>query len=216
RLYMDIEPDGAAALNDWHSELAHWLDIGVAGFRCKGVARLKASEWARLIGAVRASAPHAQFMAWTPGLNIEQVAGLRGVGFDATFLSLPWWDYRSAWLAEEYARLAAVAPVIAPLAPNGPAVVQDKAALSAALRGRSVWTAAVCGSGILVPEDFLWADTGGELKAANEWLACRKEAGEALFILTGSLSSCTAVFRGGAGLVLNPGAELETEVNWPL
>ena len=217
RLYMDIEPDGAAALNDWHSELAHWLDIGVAGFRCKGVARLKASEWARLIGAVRASAPHAQFMAWTPGLNIEQVAGLRGVGFDATFLSLPWWDYRSAWLTEEYARLAAVAPVIAPLAATAPARRPGEAEPEAAtLRRRNLWVGAVCASGILVPEEFMEADTGAELKEANDWLAARKETDEALAMLTGPLSPCAALFRSGAGLVVNPDHEREAEVDLAL
>ncbi|WZB77473.1 hypothetical protein WJ972_13640 [Achromobacter insuavis] len=89
----------------------------------------------RLAGAVRALAP-GQRRAALPGLDgaPEALAALRGAGFDGVFSSLPWWDYRAPWLAEEWERLRAIAPVIAPACAleDAPWMARRAAAISGA------------------------------------------------------------------------------------
>ncbi|MFX6119074.1 hypothetical protein ABTE85_22670, partial [Acinetobacter baumannii] len=71
-------------------------------------------HWARLIAALKGTDAGGKaagarrppvMLAWTPGIGPGQLADLAGGGFDGAFCSLPWWDYRSPWLAEEIARL---------------------------------------------------------------------------------------------------------------
>ncbi|ANN67486.1 alpha-1,4-glucan--maltose-1-phosphate maltosyltransferase [Bordetella bronchialis] len=149
-------PQGYVA--GWVERLGLWVQNGVAGFRCLSPQGLDAAEWRDLMEGVRAVRPDCRFLAWTPGLNPAQVGELAGAGFDGVFSSLPWWDYRSPWLVEEYARLRAVAPVIAaaeaPYAKRVAAWRHDTQGryLNAV---RALWTAAVVGdAGILVPMGF--------------------------------------------------------------
>ena len=101
----------------WETRLRRYAAAGVAGFRCDAPARVPVGLWRRLTAAL----PRCRFLAWTPGLPARDLRLLAGAGFAATFDSLAWWDGREGWLAEEAARLAAVAPAIATVeAPFGP------------------------------------------------------------------------------------------------
>ncbi|WP_262357827.1 hypothetical protein, partial [Bordetella pertussis] len=51
------------------SQLAGWLDAGVAGFRCTAPQRLDASDWRALFEPLRASRPALRLLAWTAGLT---------------------------------------------------------------------------------------------------------------------------------------------------
>ncbi|CAM3422208.1 Alpha-1,4-glucan:maltose-1-phosphate maltosyltransferase [Bordetella sputigena] len=159
---LPLRRDGGVApagfIADWVERLGLWVQNGVAGFRCMSPHHLNAPEWRDLMEGVRAVRPDTRFLAWTPGLNPEQTGQLAGAGFDGVFSSLPWWDYRSPWLMEEYTRLRLVAPVIAaaeaPYAKRVAAWRHDQHGryLNAA---RAIWTAAVVGdAGIFVPMGF--------------------------------------------------------------
>ncbi|ARP86438.1 alpha-1,4-glucan--maltose-1-phosphate maltosyltransferase [Bordetella genomosp. 9] len=149
-------PEGFIA--NWVERLGLWVQNGVAGFRCLTPQALGAEEWRDLMEGVRAVRPDCRFLAWTPGLNPWQLQALAGAGFDGVFSSLPWWDYRAPWLEEEYTRLRAVAPVIAPAeAPYAKRVAEwnSDAAGRYLDASRAIWTAAVVGdAGILVPMGF--------------------------------------------------------------
>ncbi len=106
-----------AILAWWTQQLRAWAALGIGGFRCEAPARLPAQRWRTLIADVRKDADTSdaatRFLAWTPGMDAAAVEALAGMGFDATFSSLRWWDFRAGWMVEEHARLAAVAPPIA-------------------------------------------------------------------------------------------------------
>ncbi|KAF1006461.1 MAG: Alpha-1,4-glucan:maltose-1-phosphate maltosyltransferase 2 [Luteibacter sp.] len=108
----DLDVAGAAT-QWWIDRLRRWVAAGVTGFRLLHPQRLSAHLWKTLIDAVRHEAPGIAFLAWTPGCTPDQVAAMRGVGFDATVSSANWWDYRAPWFAEETTRLAAIAPSLA-------------------------------------------------------------------------------------------------------
>ncbi|RDK10372.1 alpha-1,4-glucan--maltose-1-phosphate maltosyltransferase [Cupriavidus lacunae] len=179
----------------WAARLRMARAAGAAGFCCRAPARVPGRCWTALLETLRSDAVPdqapgiARFLAWTPGLTPAQLDELAPAGFDGAFCSLPWWDYRSAWLTEEMARLRRFGRVLA-----APALTPSSHdALSAR---RALWTAAAIGDGILVPAGF---ETGGalardplapdgaahdgapydithELLEANTWLAARNPA----------------------------------------
>jgi len=210
-----------AFIDRWAERLGLWVENGVAGFRCLGMDQVAGAVWRELMEGVRAVRPDCRFLAWTPGLNPAQLRDLAGAGFDAVFASLPWWDYRAPWLAEEFERLRAVAPVIAPVeAPY----VKRVAAWRGDAHGRymngarAVWTAAAIGDGLFVPMGFedgatdtmTFSGTGmagapplaesgplhGDVAAANHWLVRTAAARGPLHSLSGPQSGFTTLFRG--------------------
>ncbi|HWL29383.1 MAG TPA: maltotransferase domain-containing protein, partial [Burkholderiaceae bacterium] len=202
----------------WADRLNAWLVAGVYGFRCRRPGGLSGGDWNELIAQVHVRHPDACFMAWTPGLSPAELDGLSGAGFEATFLSLPWWDYRASWLVEEHDRLRAIAPIIAPVSDI------DSAPAAGAHSGpsreellRSVWTAAVAGDGMVMPmglEDKIGAAAIAEV---NRWLAERSSYGHRLQQLSGQTTGAAALFRAGPApqlLLINPDAERDIAVDW--
>jgi starch synthase (maltosyl-transferring) len=206
-------PAVAEAATEWfRSRIAEWLGAGVAGFRCLDPGRVPPHAWRDMVLAARRHAPRAQFLAWTPGLTAEAVAGLAGCGFDATFLSLPWWNYRDAWLVEEHVRLAAVAPpigIVATCAGAGPHVSRTRAL-------RALWAAAALGNGVLVPHGFERDADGAiepvvarDVKAANTLAASLGRTACRLRAATGPDAPLTVIAREAVGdgaclVVVNP------------
>ncbi len=131
----------------WDERITNWQAAGVTGFRCRALAALPVSIWTHLIGLARARDPGVMFMAWTIGLTPEQIAALRGAGFDHSFASSCWWDFRAGWLNEDAARVSAIAPAIALAAAPG---VQTEAEGAR----RAIRFAAAYGAGWLMEEGF--------------------------------------------------------------
>jgi len=195
---------------DWASGLGEWSQAGVAGYCFHRPASLPAHAWAQTLSEVRRVQPVSFFMAWTPGLDAAQLRSLAPAGFDAVFSSLPWWDYRAAWLAEEHERLRSVAAVFAPLGDPRGGAPADAAPL------RRAWAAAISGDGVLVPDQVHRALGDEATKSMNEWLALRQAGAEPLRILSGGSSPATVLFRNGAGLALNPDDEAPAPLDWSL
>jgi starch synthase (maltosyl-transferring) len=219
-------------IDRWIERLGLWTGEGVAGFRCEAPQAFSAAEWRALIDGVHAVRPDCRFLAWTPGVGPQQLRELEGAGFDAVFSSLPWWDYRSPWLVEEHARLANIAPVIAPVeAPYGKRVAawRDDPQERRLNAIRAAWTAAATGDGLFVPmgfEDGVTAPLAlsgadaptatpdaalhAEIAAANKWLARSADAHGPLHVLLGPQSAVTALFRGDGRAFAAPGAVHDT------
>lgn len=178
----------------WVDRLRDMSELDIAGYVCRAPNRVPGRHWAALLSAMREPAKQragrrpARFLAWTPGIAPEQLQDLAPAGFDGAFCSLPWWDYRSAWLAEEIARLRPFGALLA-----APAV--SPVGLDALAARRALWTAAALGDGMLVPANFECGggdcadDTGAgddgppptydlshELLHANAWIGARGAA----------------------------------------
>jgi starch synthase (maltosyl-transferring) len=126
----------AAFVQSWADRLRDWSTQGVAGYCFQAPRRLAADTWVRLLAALRESAVKPACIAWTPGLSPQDLDDCRAADFDWTVSSLAWWDGRADWLAQEHARLCALAPVLAYAGPR-----QD---------GRWLAAAAVSGEGIIL------------------------------------------------------------------
>lgn len=211
QLLMDLTLDdaGEADLERWAQTLAGALDAGVGGFRCLDPASMSAQGWQTLIGQAHAGHPDCSFLAWTPGLAPRQVDALATGGFDATFGSAAWWDYRAPWLLEESDRLRRVAPVIQTVVAEDARPGQESWSAGPRQAGRRLWAAAFFGGGILMPEGYEEAAGDETVIAVNRWLAKRSAAdSRAWRRLSGPAADFTAWFREGDPaqlLLLNPG-----------
>ncbi|HEY0844264.1 MAG TPA: maltotransferase domain-containing protein [Noviherbaspirillum sp.] len=149
----------------WQQVLESMMAAGVAGFRCLGAGDPPPSFWKDLIGSVTTAHAAARFLAWTPGCTPAQISALAGCGFESTFSSGAWWDYRSRWLGEEQSRLARVAPPIAfPDSPDEPVIGRLNGNEDIAVRRqiylRALGLAAATGNGLLVPMGFEYGASG--------------------------------------------------------
>ncbi|MBO9353823.1 DUF3416 domain-containing protein [Bordetella petrii] len=216
--YLRPGPLPQEFLHDWSERLAGWLDAGLAGLRIDAPQRIGADDWHALLAPLRSAFPDRRFLAWTPGLDPAQLKALRAAGFDAVFSSLPWWDFRSTWLADEHARLRAVAPVIA-MPPDLPAGPGDAQSDARALRG--LWTAAVSGDGILVAGGL--ASRPLMYRQVNAWLRGLPAAGD-LRVAPGQDGMCTVLVHhdawaghalsGARVLLVNPADDAPARVDW--
>ncbi|QKQ47529.1 MULTISPECIES: alpha-1,4-glucan--maltose-1-phosphate maltosyltransferase [Achromobacter] len=195
----------------WTERLERWARHGVTGFMFQAPHSLPGEDWATLAATLRRHHPGLRLLAWAAGLTPAMLAGLRDARFDGLCSSLPWWDYRSEWLAEEDARLRDIAPVIA--APPG----AGDAGPAASARGRrAIWSAALCADGLMLDE----ADehTLPDVEAVNRWLADARPQGP-LRMAGGRDGRCTVLLRdtvegATAALALNPSAHAEALLDW--
>ena len=209
--YLRPGPLPAGFLASWIDRLERWASHGVTGFAFHAPQSLAGDDWAALATRLRRHHPGLRLLAWAPGLAPAALAGLRGASFDGLFSSLPWWNFKAEWLAEEDARLRALGPVIA----SPPQA--DKTSPATAGRGRrALWAAALCADGLML-------DEGDErvlpdVEAVNRWFADAGLRGP-LRMSGGRDGRCTVLLRGTAegataALAVNPSASAAAELDW--
>lgn len=139
----------------WVDDVCALARAGASGLRFLQPARLDGGTWTTVLAEIHAagagenatsSAP--QCLAWTPGLTPDELLGLHAARFDVVFCSLPWWDYRSAWLAEEFLRLRPLGRIGACMA------LPEALPHDVLLARRALWAAAALGDDLLMPAGF--------------------------------------------------------------
>ncbi|MFN3521999.1 MAG: maltotransferase domain-containing protein [Phenylobacterium sp.] len=192
------DPQSARVVAEWFApRLSAWAGQGLAGVRILCPGEAPAAFWRDLLQTVRVQAPGFLAIADTPGLAHPTVAALAQAGFDFTLSSLPWWDLRARWLAEEDAVLRAVAPPIAAVEPPGGPRTAERLSGPAHEIGlaceRHLLLAAALGSGLLAPADAACDDEA--VRRANALQA--KVAGYrgALRLLTSTAAEASVLLR---------------------
>jgi starch synthase (maltosyl-transferring) len=155
----------------WADQVIALARSGAAGLRLMQPAHLNSTAWREILELARSAHHEAyrksgtpapmsplQCLAWTPGLIPDQLSSLQPAGFDAVFCSLPWWDYRSTWLAEEIMRLRLLGRIVAAVS------LPDMPAHDVLLARRALWTAAALGDDLMMPAGF---DHGRSLVTAE-------------------------------------------------
>ncbi|HJV53513.1 MAG TPA: alpha-1,4-glucan--maltose-1-phosphate maltosyltransferase, partial [Noviherbaspirillum sp.] len=194
----------------WRGRLQAQIAAGVTGFRCMHVAEAPPAFWASLVGAVKAAQDETRVLAWTPGCTPAQIEALAGCGFDASFSSGAWWDFRARWLADEQFRLARVAPPVSfPDSPDEPVLGRVVGIEDGAVRRqiflRALGLAGAAGNGILVPMGFEYGASGlrsGVYGARPDWNALRQNAP---FDLSGEIAQINGLLASmGAAFYARP------------
>lgn len=94
------DPEGEG-FSSWVDRVFDLASLGIAGFRCLGLAQLPVEHWRTLIEVVRGKSSDIIFLAWTPGTDFALRSQLSDAGFDGCFSSFAWWDLRERWLLDE-------------------------------------------------------------------------------------------------------------------
>ncbi|OGI07812.1 MAG: hypothetical protein A2Y40_07180 [Candidatus Margulisbacteria bacterium GWF2_35_9] len=97
----------------WKDLLDYYLSLGVDGFRCDAAYQVLPELWTKLISHCKKKSKKIMFFAETLGCEIELVVALAEAGFDFTFNSSKWWDFREEWCLSQYRENAPLAPSIA-------------------------------------------------------------------------------------------------------
>jgi starch synthase (maltosyl-transferring) len=208
-LHLHEGPLPPGFLAAWTERLARWASHGVEGLVFQAPQRLPAAAWRELGATLRRQRAGLRLLAWTPGLSPDSLAGLRDAGFDAVFSSLPWWDFKSAWLAEEDARLRAIGKVISSPPRSG-------AARPGIDGKRALWSAAVSGDGLMLNDEDERSLPG--IEKVHQWFAESCLQGP-LRMLGGRDGGCTALLRdtaqgATAALAINPSDTREAALDW--
>ncbi len=187
----------------WAERLAGWTAHGVAGFLFHAPDSLEPAQWLALNTALRNAREDVALLAWTPGLPAPAATALREARFDGLVSSLPWWDYKSSWFADEDARLRGAAAVIAALSPAQQA------------DARAVWCAALAGDALLLEEG---GEPSEELAGARRWMEQARLRGP-LHMLGGRDGRATVLLRasrngGAAALAVNPRGADAAAIDW--
>jgi starch synthase (maltosyl-transferring) len=188
------EPAAEAVVGWWIERICDLAASGVGGFIVRRPDAPPATVWRRIFAATRTGRARPRFLADTTGLSRKALRSLEGAGFDFCLSSLPWWDGRASWLLEEHRALAAVAPVIAPVATPGNWQAAPEN------RMRQIALAAATGAGWMMPDGFEQTgsrDLSDHVRATNalfESEPALRHAG-ALQPLTGPGAPITAILR---------------------
>lgn len=215
RLRYECQDTLEAIAGYWQEQLLALARAGVSGFRCLELGHSPPTLWKKIIQAVKAGSAGPRFLAWTPGCTAAQIEALADCGFDATFSSGAWWDYRSRWLAEDHERLGRIAPPIAfPDSPDEALLARVAGNVDAAARKRvylrALGLAAATGNGILVPMGFEYGWGGGR---GAHWEQVREQSA---FDLSADLTHANALvasagaryFARPVGILSSPGAHI--------
>jgi starch synthase (maltosyl-transferring) len=157
------EPGIAKEIAGWWIERLHRLIRAVVkGFRCEDPQLVPPTIWRYVIAETKRGIPDCRFLAWTPGLDWQTIAALRGVGFDAAFSSVAWWDGRAGWFVEEHELLRGFGSVIGcPEALYGTRLARrlQNAADAKAQYRHLLRRAAATGDGLMIPMGLEFAST---------------------------------------------------------
>ncbi len=105
-------PDRERLWQYWIDLALYHRDMGFEGFRCDAAYQVTDCLWQTLIAQVKGRYPETLFFAESLGCTIEQTIALARAGFDYTFNSSKYWDYKEPWCLKQYHENAAWAPSV--------------------------------------------------------------------------------------------------------
>lgn len=136
------------------SVIEHLIALGVDGFRCDAAYQIPKRLWTRIITETRRRHPTIQFVAETLGCTADQTRETATAGFDFVFNSSKWWDYREAWLLEQYQLTRDIAPSIGfPESHDTPRLAHEYGGNEAAIKQRTLLTF-LFATGAMIPIGF--------------------------------------------------------------
>jgi starch synthase (maltosyl-transferring) len=156
--YRD-RPERAEMIAYFSAVIAHYVRLGMRGFRCDAAYKVPSDVWSAFIAAARELQADTLFAAETLGAPFEKVTRLRPAGFDFLFNSSKWWDFRAGWLLDQYEQFRHIAPSIAfPESHDTPRLAAElnggvAVAVEAEYRFRYLF-AAFFSSGVMMPVGY--------------------------------------------------------------
>jgi starch synthase (maltosyl-transferring) len=139
-----------------HDVCAWLLWLGFDGFRCDAAYMVPQEFWRRLIAEIKKMHPNAKFAAETLGCTVDETIRTAQAGFDVTFNSAKWWDYKEDWLLKMHERTRHVSPSISfPETHDTERFMKDLNGNTNAAKLKYLFTA-LFATGIMIPYGFEW------------------------------------------------------------
>lgn len=95
-------PDRKSLWRYWEEIIAHYLSLGIDGFRCDAAYQIPVPLWRRVIERARSIKADVRFFAETLGCDFRSCVKLAKAGFDHNFNSSKWWNFRDSWALQQY------------------------------------------------------------------------------------------------------------------
>ena len=138
----------------WDKLITFFQEMGVLGFRCDAAYQVPAELWKFLISAAKKRYTRTVFVAETLGCTMEQIAELKGTGFDFLFNSSKYWEFDKPWCVEQHELNKKIAPSISfPESHDTERVASEKPGTEAVQKFRYGF-AAIFSTGVLMPQGY--------------------------------------------------------------
>jgi len=144
----DQAPEAFAQL--WSAKLEALARSGAAGVCLRHPQAIPGAVLKTLVSTIKAQAPQFLTIADIAGLARHELQALAGAGFDYCLSSLPWWDFRSPWLVEEYASASSAGRILSRIDAEGKLPPAD-----CGERRTRLAVAAIAGSGFWMSLGFV-------------------------------------------------------------
>jgi starch synthase (maltosyl-transferring) len=96
----------------WDKLVLYFQEMGIRGFRCDAAYQVPSELWKFLIQASKKRYPRTVFVAETLGCTMQEIAALKGAGFDYLFNSSKYWEFDKPWCLEQHESNRKIAPSI--------------------------------------------------------------------------------------------------------
>ena len=138
----------------WNKLVQYFQEMGIAGFRCDAAYQVPAELWSYLINAAKKRYPRSVFLAETLGCTLEQMAEMKGTGFDFLYNSSKYWEFDKPWCLEQHEENKKIAPSISfPESHDTPRLAAEKPGTIQVQKMRYAF-AAIFSSGLLMPAGY--------------------------------------------------------------
>lgn len=146
--------DKKALWDYWDKLIKHFQEMGILGFRCDAAYQVPADLWKYLISNAKKRYTRTTFLAETLGCTMEQIAELKGTGFDYLFNSSKYWDFDKPWCLEQHEGNKKFAPSISfPESHDTPRLAAEEPGTIEVQKMRYAF-AALFSAGLLMPTGF--------------------------------------------------------------
>lgn len=138
----------------WDKLIMFFQEMGILGFRCDAAYQVPAELWKFLISGAKKRYTRTVFLAETLGCTMDQIAQLKGTGFDFLFNSSKYWEFDKPWCIEQHELIKKVAPTISfPESHDTERVASEEPGTEQAQKFRYAF-AAVFSTGLLMPQGY--------------------------------------------------------------
>ncbi len=134
----------------WDKLVLHFQEMGIRGFRCDAAYQVPAELWKILIHGAKKRYPRTMFLAETLGCTMEEIAALKGTGFDYLYNSSKYWNFDKPWCLEQHEGNRKIAPSVSfPESHDTPRLAAEKPGTISVQKSRYAF-AAVFSEGLLM------------------------------------------------------------------
>jgi starch synthase (maltosyl-transferring) len=138
----------------WNKLVQYFQEMGILGFRCDAAYQVPADLWKFLISSAKKRHPRTVFLAETLGCTLEQIAEMKGTGFDYLYNSSKYWEFDKPWCLEQHEENKKIAPSISfPESHDTPRLAGEKPGTVEVQKMRYAF-AAIFSTGLLMPTGY--------------------------------------------------------------